>query len=220
AVTITVEDTGIGIPAEHLERIWEEFHQVGNTERDRGQGIGLGLAIVRRLAGLLNHPVEVQSVPGQGSSFRVTVPLGQALPAASTEARPGAEAGGRLVLLVDDDAMVLLGLQTLFRNWGYRVMIAGSGDQALEQLNRTGEAPDMVVSDYRLRGGEVGTDVILRIRRRLGVAIPGIVLTGEAGREAELKAAELGLGFIHKPVTARQLSAALESGFALGRKAS
>ncbi|MEW5729891.1 MAG: ATP-binding protein [Pseudomonadota bacterium] len=205
---IAVEDTGIGIPADHLDRIWDEFHQVGNSERDRSQGTGLGLAIVRRLATLMELEVRVESWPGAGSRFTVRVPLGEAAPEERPEAAiAGAE--GRLALVVDDDAMILLGLQAILREWGYQVLIAGSGEQAVERVAEAGRAPDVVVSDYRLRDGEVGTQAIDRVRAMAGHPIPGILLTGEGGTEAETAATGLGLGFIHKPVTPRQLAAAM-----------
>lgn len=213
---IAVEDTGIGIPAEHLDRIWDEFHQVGNSERDRDQGTGLGLAIVRRLAATMGLEVGVESLPGAGSRFTVRVPLGEVAPEEEAQAAI-AGASGRLALVVDDDAMILLGLQAILREWGYQVLIAGSGEQAVERVAEAGRAPDVVVSDYRLRDGEVGTQAIDRVRAMAGHPIPGILLTGEAGAEAEAVAIGQGLGFIHKPVTPRQLAAAMERCLGRGR---
>lgn len=208
---IIVEDTGIGIPAMHLDSIWDEFHQVGNPERDRCQGTGLGLAIVRRLTGLLDHPIEMKSVEGQGSRFVVRVPLGDGQVLGEASCALG-KAGDAVALIIDDDAMVLLGLQALFTSWGYDVLIAGSGDRALEEVELSARKPDVVVSDYRLRNGEVGTEAIARVRACLRRDdLPGILLTGESGREAEIAATEAGLGFIHKPVTPRQLAAAMET---------
>ncbi len=217
---IEVRDTGIGIPPDHLERIWEEFHQVGNPERDRNRGLGLGLAIVRRLSQLLDHPVGVGSVPGKGTVFTLTVPVGEAAapPAAIADA---ATAGrGRFAVLVDDDAIVLLGLETIFKEWGYEVLVAGSTDKALEALGRIGRRPDIVVADYRLREGRYGTEAVTRIRALFDDGqddpIPGVILTGETGPDCERDAAAHGLGIIHKPVTPRQLSHALGQLFGTG----
>ena len=210
---IEVRDTGIGIPPDHLERIWEEFHQVGNPERDRNRGLGLGLAIVRRLSQLLNHPVDVQSTPGQGTSFVIALPLGRTIEAPVTAAEAATTGRGRFAVVVDDDAIVLLGLETIFREWGYEVLVAGSAQKAVEGLSRIGRRPDLIVADYRLREGQFGTDAVARIRALYGdpgkPPIPGLILTGETGPDCERDAAAHGLGIIHKPVTPRQLSHAL-----------
>ncbi|MBP2232413.1 PAS domain S-box-containing protein [Azospirillum agricola] len=213
-VRVVVSDTGIGIPPEHLEHIFEEFHQVGNVERDRSQGLGLGLAIVRRLSSLLDHPVHARSVLGRGSCFSIDVPLGRAGPpgpsAGPPPCAPAAVGQGMLALVVDDDAMVLSGLRTVLTGWNYEVAIAGSGDEALERLRALGRPPDIVIADYRLRDGEVGTAVIQRIRDAVGQPVPGIILTGETGPEHQREAARHDLGLAHKPVTPRQLHSALE----------
>ena len=210
---IEVRDTGIGIPPAHLNRIFEEFHQVDNAERDRNQGLGLGLAIVQRISHLLDLPVEVRSEPGRGSTFSVDVSLGET----SASLEPPGTSGvstehrqERLALVIDDDAMVLMGLQTLLTEWGHDVLIAGSGGQAVEKLKTRNRRPDVIVSDYRLRHGEVGTAAILAVRAWCGADVPGIIMTGETGSECQRDAAEHGFSVMHKPVTARQLSAALE----------
>jgi two-component system, sensor histidine kinase len=217
SVRIDVTDTGIGIPPEHLERIWEEFHQVGNPERDRSQGLGLGLAIVRRLARLLDHAVEVRSWPGEGSVFSVLVPLTGAarhpVPAgaAAEDARTNATTGhGRLALAVDDDAIVLRGLKDILVDAGYEVLSAMSAAEAVQLLKQAGRIPDIVVSDYRLRDGQVGTECIRHIRAFLGRAVPGIILTGETGPAAVSDIAAHGLGMAHKPITAHQMHAVIE----------
>ena len=212
-LSLVVQDTGIGIPADHLERIFEEFHQVGNPERDRNQGLGLGLAIVRRLSRLLDHPVEVRSVHGQGSAFRVLVPLSEATVKEVPKgivAAPVTDGAGRFAVLVDDDAIVLMGLQMILKEWGYTVLAAGSADQAMDRLAEQPRTPDIVVADYRLREGRVGTEVIAKVRDRYGAHVPGVILTGETGSDCLLDAAAHGLAVIHKPVTPRQLGAVVE----------
>ena len=212
---IAVADTGIGIPGEHLPRIFEEFHQVGNPERDRSQGLGLGLAIVQRIGQLLGHPVTVRSTPGEGSVFTIEVPLGATQRSAEplqAALGPAAAAGGeeRLAVVVDDDAIVLLGLQAILREWGYEVLIAGSGQQAVDKLRAANRKPDIIIADYRLREGKVGTDAILEIRGLFDSDIPAIVVTGETGPECQRDAVRHGFGLMHKPVTPRQLAGAME----------
>ncbi|WP_451993720.1 PAS domain-containing protein [Azospirillum argentinense] len=212
---ITVADTGIGISGEQLPRIFEEFHQVGNPERDRSQGLGLGLAIVQRIGQLLDHPVTVRSTPGVGSVFAIEVPLGETpkpVDLASAGHAPMAPGGGeeRLAMVIDDDAIVLLGLQAILREWGYEVLIAGSGEQAVDKLRSVSRKPDIIIADYRLREGKVGTDAILGIRNLFDAEIPAIIVTGETGPECQRDAVRHGFGLMHKPVTPRQLAGAME----------
>ncbi len=212
-VSIRVCDSGIGISAEHQAKVFEEFHQVGNPERDRSQGLGLGLAIVQRLSRLLHHPVHVRSEPGQGSTFSIEVP-GAAEPLAELPAPPepvtDTPGRDRLAVLVDDDPIVLTGLRTVFREWGYDVVIADSAEQALERVSIVARVPDIVIADYRLRERKVGTDAIVRIREQVGHPVPGVILTGEIGPECERDAAVHGLTVVHKPVTPRQLLAVVQ----------
>jgi CheY-like chemotaxis protein len=173
---------------------------------------------VKRLAVLLDHPIEVWSAPGRGSIFSIDVPVGTvppvvlSLPAAVVPvAAPSTQGRARFAVLVDDDAIVLLGLQAILQEWGYEVLAAGSTDQAVERLRAAGRRPDIVVADYRLREGRFGTEAILRIRDLYGDAgIPGVILTGETGPECAEDAARYGLTVAHKPITARQLSSAVE----------
>jgi signal transduction histidine kinase/ActR/RegA family two-component response regulator len=208
-VWIEVHDTGIGIPPEHLERIWEEFHQVANPQRDRSQGLGLGLAIVRRLASLLGHEVRVRSEPGRGSVFAVGVPLAAAKLGPAAVQVSDARAEKALVLVVDDEPIVLQGLRMTLLDLGYDVLSVGSSDEAMRELHEAGRAPDVVLADYRLPGGQFGTDLIARVRETCGVAVPGTVLTGESGPACREAAAALGLGCEEKPITPRQLDLAL-----------
>ena len=210
-VLLKIKDTGIGIPKDHISRIWDEFHQVGNAERNRTQGIGLGLAIVRRLSGLLHHHIEITSEVGRGSTFSIELPLG-------SEARehclaaPVAEnvavhlGTGRLALVVDDDAIVLMGLRAMLKEWDFDVLTTASTDQMLDLLSRQSREPDLIIADYHLRQGKFGTEAIARIREHCGKNIPGVILTGETGAECQQDAEAHKLDIIYKPVTPRQLT--------------
>src|SRR5574337_775716 len=216
-VHVEVEDSGIGIAPDQLKRIFEEFHQVGNPGRDKTRGLGLGLAIVERLSAILDHPVTVTSTLGRGSTFSIALPLAPAAGAvaAAPRAAPQAEAGeGRRVVLIDDDEMVLEALGRTFAGWGYDVVTAGSEDEALSRLLPGSAPPQLIVADYRLRDGRVGTDAIRHIRERCASPVPGIVLTGETGEEYVAEAKVLGVAVLHKPVTSQQLAGALKRVFA------
>jgi two-component system, sensor histidine kinase len=209
---IAVEDTGIGVPPEHLDRIFEEFHQVGNLARDRSQGLGLGLAIVRRITNLLGHRVEARSKPGEGSTFSIELPLGAEAPARPPDREdtsPGQNGRGRLAVVVDDDVMVLDSLQAILTEWGYEALTATDADEAIAEIREAGRPPDIVIADYRLREGRTGMEAIHAVRALFDQRIPGLILTGETDLEFQRSAAAHGLGIAHKPVTPNQLGRVL-----------
>ena len=139
---IEVIDTGIGIEPTHQADIFEEFVQVGNPERDRAKGLGLGLAVVKRLARLLGHDVSLRSVPGHGSAFCVAVHLiSQPVHHGWHKVEPANEDTRGLVLVIDDEAMVRMGLQAMLEGWGYRVLTAGSVEEAVSHVESGGLMP-------------------------------------------------------------------------------
>jgi PAS domain S-box-containing protein len=208
---IEVWDTGIGIPPERIREIFEEFTQIGNPERDRNQGLGLGLAIVDRLSRLLDHRVQVRSVPDRGSVFSVTVPQGTCAGTGRRRHAADGEAAGdsRLVLLIDDEPIVLKGLAMVLKGWGYEVLAAGSADEALALLNGASRPPALILADYRLREGRTGTEAIQLIRDLYKAAIPSIIITGDTAPERLREAEASGLSVMHKPVQPPALRAVL-----------
>jgi CheY-like chemotaxis protein len=164
---------------------------------------------------LLGHKVDVRSDPGRGSVFSVEMEsvverMEEAPVRAALPARAAVEGRGRLAVLVDDDAIVLMGLQAILAEWEFEVLAAGSTDQALEKLRQAGRRPDIVIADYRLRDGRVGTEAIVKVREMVGAAVPGVILTGETGTECQQDAAAHGLLIVHKPITPRQLGKIIE----------
>ena len=205
---IEVWDTGIGVPPDRMEDIFDEFVQVGNPARDRTQGLGLGLAIVKRLARLLGHRLEVRSRPGNGSVFSIEVPAGAAAPCASAPPplpAPAEVAAGILAVIIDDDVIVLHGLRAMLETWGYAVVDAEAADTAVARVEALGRAPDVVIADFRLRDGRTGVEAIAALRGAFGAALPGILLTGDTGPGLLAEAAELGLVTLHKPVPPAEL---------------
>lgn len=211
---IDVADTGIGIPEDQIAMIFNEFHQVGNPERDRSRGLGLGLSIVQRLSRILDHEVRVRSRLGEGSVFSIQAPIDAGADVAEAvsedDMTPLPVGRGRLALVIDDDTIVLMSLRTLLEEWGYDTLIAGSSEQAVTIVTEAGRRPDVIVADYRLRAGRNGCEAIRDVRSHLGLEIPGVILTGETGAECARDIAQYGLGMIHKPVMPGQLWAALE----------
>lgn len=202
-----VWDTGIGIAPENQQEIFREFHQLGNPERDRRKGLGLGLAIADGLARALGHKLSVVSRPGQGTVFRLELPLwigavAATDPAVSHPPRP-ARLAGLQVLVIDDDEAVLSGMAQLLRSWGCTVAAAGSISEALELAKV--QAPDLIVSDYRLRGNQTGAEAIAALRSLLGKDVPALMITGDTAPDRLREALASDVPLLHKPVVPDQL---------------
>jgi len=219
-VRVLVADSGIGIPGTEKQRVFDEYYQVDNRARDRRKGLGLGLAIVRDLARLLNLRIRLKTLPGVGSTFVVEIPRAQSQ--AIIEGPPPADADrdfvrGAFVVLIDDDPLALDGLGTTLKDLGCRVLTASSGDEAMHALAQAEFAPQIVLSDYRLAGGENGLAAIGRVianQRALygeSFPLPAIVMSGDTSPEELERVARAGYPMLHKPVGARRLYQALNA---------
>lgn len=207
---IEIWDTGAGISAEAREDIFQEFYQVGNPGRDRSQGLGLGLAIVRRLTTLLDHRLSLQSAPGKGSVFRIGVPLASAGDVAldeEEEAAPGDLAHG-LILVIDDETAIQEAMKSLLESWGHTVITAGSGDEILAKAADCTQRPDLIISDYRLRDDN-GIAVIEQLQSEFNHAIPAMLLTGDTAPDRLAEARASGFILLHKPLSEARLRAAM-----------
>jgi CheY-like chemotaxis protein len=211
AIALQVWDTGVGIPTDEQARVFEEYYQVGNPERDQTKGLGLGLAIVRRLAELLGCELELRSEPGRGSCFEFTLPLAKDAPIAaepSPENRRGALARG-LIVVVDDEQAIRQATASLLTGWGFHVVAAASGDEAVARLSAASAPPDLIICDYRLRGEENGLGAIERLRSEYNESIPAMLITGDTAPDRLAEAQASGLLLLHKPVSNSKLRAAI-----------
>ena len=213
AIAVQVWDTGVGIPTDEQARVFEEYYQVGNPERDQTKGLGLGLAIVRRLAELLGCELELRSEPGRGSCFEFTLPLAKdepidAEPEPSPENRRGALARG-LIVVVDDERAIRQATASLLTGWGFHVVAAASGDEAVARLSAASAPPDLIICDYRLRGEENGLGAIERLRSEFNQSIPAMLITGDTAPDRLAEAQASGLLLLHKPVSNSKLRAAI-----------
>ncbi len=204
-VSVWICDTGAGIPASRLEEIFHEFSQLQNPERNPDYGLGLGLSIVRRLANLLQHNVQVRSREGVGSTFSIELPRTAEKPYSlndTTEECPAVcpGRGNLLVLVIDDDKSVRLGMTTLLESWNFKVISFATGDQALAEIRRGGCVPRLVVIDYRLSQGETAPAVIVRLKSVLEEQTPFIIITGDTAPERIREAHNAGHMLLHKPV--------------------
>lgn len=211
---IDVTDTGIGIPT-HLQReIFKEFYQIGNPERDRTQGLGLGLAIVQRLSRLLRCPVTLRSQEGWGTTFSVEVPLVgfnkmvNIVPLQRPQLEPPAIGKG-MVFVIDDEASVLKGLRLVIEDWGYSVLTARTELEAVNILSARKQAPDIIIADYRLRGICNGAQVVAHIRQTFGERIPCILITGDTAPDRIREASNYGYTLLYKPVKPAELRAVI-----------
>lgn len=218
-LSIEVWDTGVGIPASELETIFEEYHQLDNAARGRNAGLGLGLAIVRRLGDLLGHQIRVRSRLGKGSAFAIEVVLATTVSpdTGKPEAKPPPVPARRVnrgkghILVVEDDADVRELLELLLTDEGYRVDTAIDGQSALELVASDGLVPDLLLVDYNLPGGLNGIEVTQRLRAQLGLPIPMIVLTGDISTDTLRHIAKEDCLQLNKPVKIHELTGAIQS---------
>jgi len=198
---VEVLDTGMGIAPDQQQLIFQEFYQVGNAERDRSQGLGLGLAIVQRVCALLGIGLGLESAPGAGSRFTLRLPLADVAADAKLVGGASVDSGSlpsMAILVVDDEVDVRQGMRLLLEELGCRVLLADSVAQAVE-IART-QVVDMVISDLRLRNHETGFDVVQAV---CGVH-PGayvLLISGDTAPDRLQQAHEAGYPLLHKPVT-------------------
>ncbi|NOZ36817.1 MAG: response regulator [Gammaproteobacteria bacterium] len=213
-IAICVEDTGIGIHGDSLQAIFDEYVQIGNPERDREKGLGLGLAIVAKISQLLDYRVSVNSVRGKGSDFSIEVPLGrkQDIPRPETDVvrTPGVELNQLKVLIIDDERSNLDALDALLRGWKCEVISAESGEEACDKILALNKDPDCILTDYRLRDNKTGLDAIKSISEIIGHSVPAVLITGDVAIKKLHEEGADAYHLMHKPVQPARLRALLK----------
>jgi signal transduction histidine kinase/CheY-like chemotaxis protein len=206
---VEVWDAGRGIPLDQQREVFREFFQLGNLERDRAKGLGLGLAIVDRLAKLLDCPLTLRSAPGKGSVFKISVALAerQRLGAPSPERAPMFAMPRGLILVIDDDPVIQSAMRSLLSSWGHDVIVAGSGAEMLNRVATRSSRPDLIICDYRLRDGENGIGLIKRLQANYSERVPAVLITGDTASDRLQEAQESGFILLHKPVAEIKLRA-------------
>jgi two-component system, sensor histidine kinase len=200
---LQVWDTGSGIAPEHQPRIFEEFYQAEAQSAQTRHGLGLGLAIVRRLARLLGYPLQLHSRPGQGTVFSLDVPALANSPADTDE--PEAVGSGKLkgcAAVVDDDPAILNALGHLLQQWGMETRLLNNLHQIVHDLQA---APDVVLADYQLHNGETGLMVAQEVHKRWGAHVPIVLVTGDTRMKTIQALRQSGFPVLHKPVHPDQL---------------
>ncbi|RDS90634.1 NahK/ErcS family hybrid sensor histidine kinase/response regulator [Pseudomonas fluorescens] len=212
-LSIQVWDSGMGIAEERLEEIFQEFKR-GDVQRpDQDRGLGLGLAIVEKIAGILGHRISVRSWPGKGSMFSVEVPLSatapKSLPMLAMSEPMLERLQGARVWVLDNDAAICAGMRTLLEGWGCQVITALSEQDLARQVDNYHAEADLLIADYHLDDDQNGVDAVARINGRRGRAIPALMITANYSNELKLQIRELGHTLMHKPVRPMKLKTAM-----------
>ena len=215
---IEIWDTGIGIPESELKSIFDEYHQVDNAARQRSQGLGLGLSIVKSLGELLGHPIRVRSLQGKGSVFSIEVPLQPNGHSSAADRRPHvsddapSQTAPRTgaILIIEDDPEVREHLKLFLHEEGYAISTAVDGPAALEAVARGTMRPDLVLADYNLPNGLNGVQVAQKLSQVLDGRIPFIILTGDISTETLRNIALHDCVHLNKPVKLGELTRTIE----------
>jgi signal transduction histidine kinase len=208
-VTVYVCDTGIGIPAAELEFIFEEFYQLSDTNRARGQGLGLGLAIVRRTAELLGYGLSARSSMSAGSVFGIRLPIAtadqfrQMIPV-SVGAQDSLLSGA-FIVVVDDDQESRFATEAIFKSWRCHVIAGSCGAEVRHELSQHLRQPDLIVADYWLGNGETGLEIIQDLWRDAEMPIPAIILTADHDVARAVVAQAHDIVFLQKPANAQRI---------------
>ena len=211
-LSLEVWDTGIGIPKGEQETIFREFHQLGNPERDRQKGFGLGLAIARGLANTMGHSLTVSSTQGKGSVFRLEVPQATtAIIETNTSDQEQAKFDSTKVVVVDDDDNIRQAMQSLLTQWGCNVSTYESAEQAKAGLENETQQVDLLIVDYRLREGKTGGQALEQLRAHLNKKLPAIIITGDTAPERLREARSYEALLLHKPLASSELHYAIKT---------
>ncbi|HRJ51634.1 MAG TPA: hybrid sensor histidine kinase/response regulator [Candidatus Thiothrix moscowensis] len=212
-IRVEVHDNGVGIPLSAQSAIFKEFYQLNNPERNRDKGLGLGLSIVKRLAGLLGHEVRLVSQEGRGCVFSLTLPLASkpmfpTIVSHQTDTTSAIPIHGQ-VLLVEDDKTVLDALVLLFHLWGYSTITA----ETLDAATIFRKYPDilMIISDYQLQENCNGLQLIQQLRLLSDREIPAILITGNTSPDLLQVITQAGVAVSYKPINPRMLRRLAES---------
>lgn len=214
-MTISVSDTGIGIPQDELTDIFVEFHQLGNTQRDRKKGLGLGLAIVDRTAKLLGHVIDVDSTIGVGSTFSIQIQqIERNVDRLDTTVNHKTDTLSEppmLIAVVDDEESIREGMFQLLQLWQYEVVIAASADALITKLESLQQKPDLLITDFRLANEMTGADVVTLLNTKFDQSIPVLIITGDTDQKRLEKMNTGKWQVLHKPVPAAKLRAFIRS---------
>ncbi len=211
-VRLEVWDTGPGIPEDQQDIVFREFHRL-NATANPAEGMGLGLAIVERACALLDHPLSLRSVPGKGTVFAVELPKIRARNAGGHPPRlplgpQNPPLQNTIALLIENDAELRGAITLTLENWGIDVLDCASEAQAMALLHEIGVSPDVIIADYQLDDGLLGTDAIAKLTAEFG-ALPACIITADRSSGLIDLCGKMALEIIHKPIDPEALRAFL-----------
>lgn len=212
-IELQVWDSGTGIAEDQLESIFLEFNQLNVGRAAERKGVGLGLAIVERIARILDYPIKVRSQPGRGSVFSIRVPLASptqqraAVPLAVPQPRLGDPLPGRRLLVLDNELSILHSMSALLEQWGCEVLTATDQASALQVLGA--RAPELILADFHLDHGVVGSQVVQNLRQHFGANIAAVMITADRSDQCRRELHGMGVPLLNKPVKPGKLRAVL-----------
>ncbi len=210
-IRIEIRDTGPGIPEDQQEKVFDEFHRL-NASANAAEGMGLGLAIVERACRLLKHPLHLSSQLGHGTCFAIELPRGQAALRKKRMDRPLPSRPSlehRIAVLIENDNELRSAMAIALENWGLDVLPCASLSEAEELLAEVDIAPDVILADYQLDNGALGTDAICALRSQYG-SVPACLITANRAATLNTVCDNLDAELIHKPIDPEMLRGFLE----------
>lgn len=213
SLSIEVWDTGVGIAEDKLEEIFQEFKRGDAVQPNQDRGLGLGLAIVEKIARMLGHRILVRSQPGRGSVFAVEVPLAKR--ASRVRAEPSStelvleRLKGARVWVLDNDAAICAGMRTLLEGWGCVVTTALSEEDLARQVDNFHADADLIIADYHLDNDCNGLDVVTTVNERRASSLPVLLITANYSNDLKLQVRQLGHMLMHKPIRPMKLKTAM-----------
>lgn len=211
---LQLSDNGCGIPQHEQHDIFSEYYQIGNPERDRSKGLGIGLSIVNRLSELLEFDLDFKSEENSGCTFTLHLKPGKPLESVSSTPALNNESSGRnsiLIALIEDELEIREGMEIMLGNKGYDIITADSANALIDSIQQQQLIPDLLISDYRLRENQTGDNAIKQVTAHLGKKIPAIIITGDTSPKRVKEATLSGFRLLHKPVEPPKLLESIEA---------
>ncbi|WXL24133.1 hybrid sensor histidine kinase/response regulator NahK/ErcS' [Ectopseudomonas mendocina] len=213
SLSIEVWDTGVGIAQDKLSEIFLEFKRGDVQHHRQDRGLGLGLAIVDKIARMLGHRVRVSSQQGKGSVFAIEVPITTKAPKAKVAYEAPESLDERLrgsrIWVLDNDAAICAGMRTLLETWGCQVVTALSEEDLARQVDNFHADADLLIADYHLDDDKNGVDAVAQINARRSTPLPALMITANYSNELKQQMRELGHTLMHKPVRPMKLKTAI-----------
>ncbi|VAW94868.1 Two-component system sensor histidine kinase [hydrothermal vent metagenome] len=207
-IKLSIIDTGIGIDSTEKNKIFNEYYQVHNPERDRSKGIGLGLSIVKSLVNLLKLEMDFNSELGVGTQVTLIIPLGHEVKISNNIYSKSVNLDNVYIAVIDDDEDICQAMKLLLLGWGCNVV---TGENASVILKKCNSIPMVIIADYRLRENKTGGQAIKDLNKSFNKNIPAIIITGDTGVDRLHEAKDEGYILLHKPVSVPKLRASLNT---------